>query len=113
MADCLFCKMVTKEIPTTIVYEDEDILAFKDIAPKAPVHILLIPKKHITALQAAQPEDAAVLGKIQIIANQLAKEFGIAESGYRLLTNSGADAGQEVFHIHYHLVGGKKLVDIC
>ncbi|MGI5825118.1 MAG: histidine triad nucleotide-binding protein [Bacillota bacterium] len=113
MTDCLFCKMVNKEIPTDIVYEDEDILAFKDIAPKAPVHILIIPKKHIENVAAASEEDQKVLGKIQIVAQKLAAEFGIADSGYRVLTNSGKDSGQVVFHLHYHLVGGRVLGDIC
>lgn len=113
MTDCLFCKIINKEIPSAVVYEDEDIFAFKDIAPKAPVHILIIPKKHICCLAEAGEEDLALLGKIQIVAQKLAKEFEIAESGFRLLTNSGANSGQEVFHIHYHLVGGKKLADIC
>lgn len=113
MTDCLFCKMVNKEIPTEIVYEDQDVLAFKDIAPKAPVHILIIPKKHIENVAAATAEDCKVLGKIQAVAKQLAEEFGIAESGYRILTNSGKDSGQVVFHMHYHLVGGRVLGDIC
>lgn len=113
MTDCLFCKMVSKEIPTTIVYEDEDVLAFNDIAPKAPVHVLIIPKKHIESLAAATEEDARILGKLQMLAHRLAKELGIAESGYRVLTNSGKDSGQVVFHLHYHLVGGKTLGDIC
>ena len=113
MTDCLFCKMVNKEIPTTIVYEDDDVLAFKDIAPKAPVHVLIIPKKHIENLAAATAEDAQILGKMQMVAHQLAEELGIAESGYRVLTNSGKDSGQEVFHIHYHLVGGRVLGDFC
>jgi histidine triad (HIT) family protein len=113
MTDCLFCKMVSKEIPTEIVYEDNDILAFKDIAPKAPVHILIIPKKHIENVAAATAEDQVVLGKIQLVAQKLAEDFGIAESGYRVLTNSGKDSGQVVFHLHYHLVGGKTLGDIC
>lgn len=113
MTDCLFCKMVTKEIPTTIVYEDDDVLAFNDIAPKAPVHVLIIPKKHIENLADATEEDLALLGKLQMVAHKLAKELGIAETGYRVLTNSGKDSGQVVFHMHYHLVGGKVLGDIC
>lgn len=113
MTDCLFCKMVNKEIPTEIVYEDEDVLAFKDIAPKAPVHVLIIPKKHITSLEAATEEDERLLGKMQMTAQRLARELGIADSGYRVLTNSGKDSGQMVFHLHYHLVGGKVLGDIC
>ncbi len=113
MTDCLFCKMVNREIPTTIVYEDEDVLAFNDIAPKAPVHVLIIPKKHIESLAAATEDDLRILGKLQMVAHRLAKELGVAESGYRVLTNSGKDSGQVVFHLHYHLVGGKTLGDIC
>lgn len=113
MTDCLFCKIINKEIPSAVVYEDEELFAFKDIAPKAPVHILIIPKKHICCLAEATEEDLVLWGKVQVLAAKLAKEFEIAESGFRLLTNSGANSGQEVFHIHYHLVGGKKLADIC
>lgn len=113
MTDCLFCKIVAGEIPSTKVYEDEELLAFRDIAPKAPVHILIIPKKHIASLAEVKPEDAPLLAKIQILARLLAEQEGILESGFRLLTNSGRDSGQEVAHLHYHLVGGGQLGDIC
>jgi histidine triad (HIT) family protein len=96
-----------------VVYEDEDVLAFRDISPKAPTHILIIPKKHLTSLADTTDEDAALLGKIQILARQLAEKEGIAEGGFRVISNSGADSGQEVPHLHYHLVGGRKLGDIC
>ena len=87
-------------------------MAFRDIAPKAPVHILLIPKKHLASLAEAGPDDAALLGKMQLLARQLAEKEGVAESGFRVLTNSGPNSGQEVAHLHYHLLGGEPLGDI-
>ena len=113
MSDCLFCKFANKEITPDMVYEDADVLAFKDIAPKAPVHILIIPKKHITSIADAEAADIALLAKIQWVAKQIAKEQGIDESGYRLTTNCRADSGQLVPHLHYHLLGGALLGDIC
>ena len=112
MSDCLFCKIAAGEIPSAKVYEDEEILAFRDIAPKAPVHILLIPKKHLASLAEAGPDVSAVLGKMQRLARQLAEKEGVAESGFRVLTNSGPNSGQEVAHLHYHLLGGEPLGDI-
>ncbi len=113
MTDCLFCKIAVGDIPSNKVYEDDEVLAFRDIAPKAPTHILIIPKKHIAALAEVTEEDACLLGKIQLLAKKLAEQEGIGESGYRLLTNSGPNSGQEVAHLHYHLIGGEKLGDIC
>lgn len=113
MTDCLFCKIAAGEIPSNKVYEDEDILAFRDIAPKAKTHILIIPKRHIACLGEATPKDAALLAKIQILATLIAKQEGIDKTGFRLLTNSGPDSGQEVAHLHYHLLGGESLGDIC
>jgi histidine triad (HIT) family protein len=113
MSDCLFCKIGAGEIPSNVVYEDDELLAFRDISPKAPTHILIIPKKHVASLADTTDADAALLGKIQILARQLAEKEGIAESGFRVISNSGADSGQEVPHLHYHLVGGRKLGDIC
>lgn len=109
MSDCLFCKMAAGEITPDIVYQDEDILAFRDINPKAPTHILIIPKKHIASVAEAQAEDVAVLGKIQLVAAQLAEKFGLTAEGFRLVSNAGKNAGQEVFHLHYHLIGGAPL----
>lgn len=106
---CLFCKIVEGSIPSRKVYEDEHIVAFHDIAPQAPVHILVIPKKHISALDEAGPEDAELLGRVQLAAQQVARDAGIVEGGYRVVTNNGPDAGQVVFHIHYHVLGGHKL----
>jgi histidine triad (HIT) family protein len=108
-ADCLFCKMVSGAIQPQKVYEDADILAFKDINPQAPVHVLVIPKRHITTLNDLSDTDAAVAGKIVLTATKLAKQLGIAESGYRLVNNCNADAGQSVWHIHLHLLGGRKM----
>lgn len=107
--DCLFCKIVEKQIPSEIVYEDEEIIAFKDIHPAAPIHILVIPKKHITSVIDIKKEDEAVIGKIFTVINQIAKEQGFAEKGFRVITNCGEDGCQEVKHIHFHLLAGKKL----
>ena len=107
--DCIFCKIINKEIPSEIVYEDEEILAFKDIAPKAPVHIIVIPKKHIEKITEIEKQDEAVIGKIYSAINKIAKEQGIAEDGFRVIINCGENGGQEVNHVHFHLLGGTKL----
>ncbi|MBO8128548.1 MAG: histidine triad nucleotide-binding protein [Peptococcaceae bacterium] len=109
MQECIFCKIVRREIPADVVYEDDDILAFKDINPVAPVHILLIPKKHVATFFDIAAEDQPVFGKIQAVAAQVAKEQGLEEKGFRLVANCLEGAGQVVFHIHYHLVGGREL----
>lgn len=109
MDDCIFCKIIKGQIPSCIVYEDEEIIAFKDIHPVAPIHILVIPKKHIESINDIKPEDEKVIGKIYSVIKQIAKEQGIAERGYRVIVNCGEDGGQEVMHLHYHLIGGKKL----
>ncbi len=109
MNDCLFCKIVNKEIPSTIVYEDDEILVFKDIHPVTPVHVLVIPKKHITSLAELEKEDEAVVGRIYTVINEIAKKEGILEKGFRVIVNCGEDGGQEVKHLHFHLLGGKKL----
>ena len=108
MENCLFCKIINGEIPSEKVYEDEEILAFKDIHPKAPVHILVIPKKHISSAIEIEEQDEALIGKMFIVIKKLAKEFGL-ENGYRIVNNCGSDGGQEVMHLHLHLLGGKKL----
>ncbi|BDU50435.1 histidine triad nucleotide-binding protein [Haliovirga abyssi] len=105
---CLFCKIVNKEIPAKIVYEDNNILAFEDINPKAPVHILVIPKKHIETLNDINNENSKIIGEIYAVIANLAKEKGISKTGYRVVANCNRDAGQEVFHIHFHLMGGRK-----
>lgn len=107
--DCLFCKIVNKEIPSDIVYEDEEIIAFKDIHPAAPVHILVIPKKHISAVTELKQEDEIIVGKIYTVINKIAKEQGFSENGFRVIVNCGKDGGQEVGHLHFHLLAGKKL----
>lgn len=106
-ADCLFCKMVSGQIKPDTVYEDSEVLAFRDINPQAPVHVLVIPKKHIATLNELQPGDAELVGKLVRAAAHIARELGIAESGYRTVMNCNADAGQSVFHIHLHLLGGR------
>ena len=109
MEDCVFCKIIKGEIPSTKVYEDEEILAFKDINPVTPVHILVIPKKHISSLNEIEPEDQMLIGKIFTVIKKIAKEQGFAENGYRVIANCGEDGGQEVKHLHFHILGGKKL----
>jgi histidine triad (HIT) family protein len=108
-ADCIFCKIIAKEIPGDILYEDERVIAFKDIQPAAPIHILIVPIKHIPSLNEAIEEDEALLGHMQLVAKKLAEKEGIAERGYRLVVNTGKEGGQIIFHIHLHLMGGKKL----
>jgi histidine triad (HIT) family protein len=107
MSDCIFCKISRKEIPGKLVYEDADLFAFEDIAPKAPTHILICPRKHIASLTDATAEDAALLGRALLVASKLAAERGLTE-GYRTVVNSGAGAGQTVFHLHVHLLGGRE-----
>lgn len=106
---CLFCSIVEGNIPSTKVYEDEWVYAFKDIAPQAPVHVLIIPKKHIESAQAVTEEDSDLLCKLFAAAQHIATELGVDKTGYRLITNVGADAGQTVPHLHLHLIGGKTL----
>lgn len=109
MSKTLFERICAKEIPAAIVYEDEHIVAFKDIKPVAPVHILLIPRKPIARLENASPEDHAVLGHLLLKAPAIAATLGLKTSGYRLVLNNGRDAGQEVPHLHFHLLGGRPL----
>ena len=109
MEDCLFCKIVKGEIPSRKVYEDADVLAFYDINPVAPIHILVIPKKHITKLTDLTEEDELLVGKIYTTINKIARQEGFAEDGYRVITNCGKNGGQEVMHIHFHILAGKEL----
>ena len=111
MEDCLFCKIIKGEIPSTKVYEDEDILAFNDINPAAPIHILVIPKKHIESLAHMQKEDEAIVGKIYGVINKIAEEKGFKDNGDRVIVNCGKDAGQEVMHLHFHVLAGAKFGD--
>lgn len=109
MENCLFCKIIKGEIPSEKIYEDDEILAFKDIAPAAPIHILVIPKKHITSLAQMEKEDEVLIGKIYGVINQIAKEQKFIDNGYRVIVNCGKDGGQEVMHLHFHILAGKKL----
>ncbi len=104
----IFSKIIKGEIPSDKVFENERILAFKDINPVAPVHLLIIPKKEIPDLQSVSSEDLSLISEMVVVAQQLAKEFGV-EDGYRLITNNGVPSGQQVFHLHFHLLGGRKL----
>ena len=107
--DCLFCKLVARDIPADIVFEDEDVIAFRDIAPQAPTHILIIPKRHISTLNDLTEKDCALVGRLQFTAQKIAKEIGIADDGYRVVMNCNEDGGQTVYHIHMHLLGGRAL----
>lgn len=107
MSDCLFCRIVNGDIPAMKVFENERVLAFNDISPKAPCHVLIIPKKHIATINDISEQDQAVIGEMVLVAKDLAADKGIEEEGYRLVINCNRDAGQEVFHIHLHLLGGR------
>jgi histidine triad (HIT) family protein len=109
MEDSIFTKIIKREIPSSIEYEDDEIIAINDIHPKAPVHILIIPKKQIPTINDLEDNDANLMGKIILIGKKLAKAKGLSDNGYRLIFNCNRDGGQEVFHIHCHLVGGRKL----
>jgi histidine triad (HIT) family protein len=109
MSDCLFCKIRDGDIPGDIVYEDEDVLAFNDVNPQAPVHILIIPKKHIPTINDAGAGDAAMLGQLALTAKKIARDKGVSEDGYRLVFNCNRGAGQTVFHIHMHLIAGRDM----
>lgn len=107
MSDCIFCKIIKKEIPSKIVYEDDMVIAFEDVNPQAPVHLLIVPRKHIPTLLDLTPEDNQLIGHIFLTANNLAKNKGISVSGFRTVFNCNKDAGQAVYHIHLHIFGGR------
>ena len=109
MEDCIFCKIIKKEVSSQIVYEDNEIIAFKDIQPAAPIHRLVIPKKHIPSLINLNKEDEMLIGKIYTVINKIAKDLKIKEKGFRVIVNCGRDGGQEVGHLHFHLLGGTQL----
>ena len=109
MADCLFCKMVSGEIAPDIVFENEDVLAFRDMNPQAPLHVLVIPKTHIATVNDLTPEDAVLVGKLYLAAQQIAADEGVAEPGYRMVMNCNPEAGQSVYHIHLHVLGGRPM----
>ena len=109
MPGCLFCNIIAKTIPADIVFENDHVVAFRDIRPVAPVHALVIPKQHITGIHEATPAEAAMLGQVLLAARDVAEKLGLATGGYRLVVNQGPDAGQSVFHLHCHVLGGRPL----
>ena len=109
MSDCLFCGIVDGKIKANLVYQDDAVVAFKDIAPKAPVHFLIIPRKHLVNVSDIEEQDRGLIGQIFQVAAQLARAQGIADSGFRVVVNTGADAGQSVYHLHYHVLGGRQM----
>lgn len=109
MSQCIFCRIIARELPGQIVFEDDKVVAFKDINPMAPVHVLVVPRKHIASLREAEVSDGALLGHMQLVAARLAEELGIAEKGFRLVLNCGEEGGQMVWHLHLHLLGGRAM----
>ncbi len=107
--DCVFCKISSGEIPAKIVHRDENLVAFRDIAPQAPTHILIIPTRHLSTIQELNTSDRELVGDMVLLANKLAKDDGIAENGYRLVLNCGPDGGQTAYHVHMHLLGGRAM----
>ncbi len=107
MAECIFCQIVKGSIPAKKIYEDEEVVAFDDINPQARVHVLVIPKRHLVSLDDTSDSDANVLGQLMIVCAKIARERGLAESGYRVVVNTGQEAGQTVFHLHFHVLGGR------
>ncbi|TCK06680.1 histidine triad nucleotide-binding protein [Phorcysia thermohydrogeniphila] len=106
---CVFCEIINGELPAKVVYEDEKVIAFHDINPQAPVHILIVPKEHIPTVNDLEEKHAEVVGHIFLVAKKIAQDMGFAENGYRILINCNRDGGQEVYHIHFHLLAGKPL----
>lgn len=113
MSDCIFCKIAAGELPSEMVYQDERVVAFKDIRPVAPVHILIIPRKHIPDLTAITEEDAELIGHLHLVAVKVARELGLADRGFRLVNNCKQEGGQVIYHLHYHLLGGRQLRNLC
>jgi histidine triad (HIT) family protein len=109
MSECIFCKIIAGEIPSTQVYRDEQVIAFRDINPVSPTHVLIIPNKHIASVNELKSDDEQLMGHLFTVAKEIAVQEGVAESGYRLIINTGPDGGQEVFHIHLHLLGGQRM----
>ena len=107
MDQCIFCRIVERRTPARIVFEDDEIVAFEDTNPQAPIHILIVPRKHLASLKDATPEDAALLGRLSLVAAQLARERGLDTKGYRTVVNTGSGAGQTVLHLHLHLLAGR------
>lgn len=109
MDNCIFCKIINRDIPSTIVYEDEKVIAFNDVNPAAPIHILVVPKKHIETLLDVSEEDSSLIAHIYNVINKIAREKGFAEKGFRVIANCGKDSGQEIMHIHFHVLAGRTL----
>lgn len=107
MAECIFCEIIAGRMPADFVYEDEEIVAFKDINPQAPIHILILPKKHFSTLLDVNQENACLMGKLILVANEVAKKFSVHDRGFRLVFNCNREAGQSVYHVHLHLLGGR------
>ncbi|HTP52266.1 MAG TPA: histidine triad nucleotide-binding protein [Anaeromyxobacteraceae bacterium] len=109
MPDCLFCKIVRKEIPARLVHEDEEVVAFEDLNPQAPVHVLVVPRRHVASLNELEPGDDALVGKLLRVAAKVARERGVADPGWRAVVNVNRDGGQLVFHVHLHCLGGRPM----
>ncbi len=109
MEDCIFCKIINKEIPSKIIYEDDKVIAFNDINPATPIHILVVPKEHIEKITDIKDENTDLIAHVFKVINKIAKEQGFAEQGFRIINNCGKDSGQEVMHIHFHVLAGKKM----
>lgn len=109
MNNCIFCRIINKEINSEIVYEDDKVIVFKDINPQAPIHLLIVPKRHIESINEINVEDKNIIGHIFIVAKEVAKKFNVDKCGYRVVVNTGRDAGQAVFHIHFHFLAGREL----
>ncbi len=110
MAECIFCQIVGGAIPTKKLYEDDQVIAFDDLNPQARVHVLVIPKRHLVSLDDTQDSDGALLGQLMIVCAKMARERGIVEGGYRVVVNTGREAGQTVFHLHLHMLGGRSFI---
>ena len=108
-SDCVFCRIARKEIPAQLVFEDDELVAFRDLAPQAPTHVLVIPKRHVATLLELTAADAALLGRLQLAAVSIARQLGLDQGGFRLVTNCLESAGQSVFHVHLHLLGGRRM----
>ncbi|MBT4836547.1 MAG: histidine triad nucleotide-binding protein [Methylococcales bacterium] len=109
MSNCLFCKIINGDIPADIVYQDDELLAFRDVSPQAPTHVLIIPKKHISTINDIEQNDAELIGKMMLTAKKIANDEGVSDEGYRVVMNCNALAGQTVFHIHLHLMAGRAM----
>lgn len=108
MSDCLFCRIIARQSPADIEYEDEAVVAFRDIYPKAPVHLLIVPRRHIESVAALEPDDVPLVGRLLLVARRLGERFGLAERGYRLAVHCGPEGGQVVYHLHVHFLGGRR-----